>query len=351
MIEFTTGDVLKADAEALVNTVNCVGVMGRGVALQFRKAYPDNYRAYVAACERQDVQPGRMFVVETGKLTNPRYIINFPTKRHWRAKSRLEDIDAGLTALVEEVRQRSIRSVALPPLGSGLGGLHWPDVKRRITEALSAVPDVRVTVYEPIGPPDPKTIARFTNPPSMTLTRAAMVRLLAVYQHGLMDPFVSLLEVHKLMYFLHSAGKVPTLAFVKGRYGPYAEKLRHVLTTLEGHWISGYGDGGDQPEKPIELLLGAETDADVFLAQHPEAQASLDRIADLVQGFETPFGLELLATVHWVVTQEGATTPDDAVRLVHGWSARKRKRFSPSQIRLTWDILHEKGWLPPVAGA
>ena len=125
MIEYKTGNLLHEDAEALVNSVNCVGVMGRGIALQFKRAWPDNFRAYAAACRRGEVRPGRMFVFPTNQLDNPKYIINFPTKRHWRSKSRLEDIRAGLEALAQEIRQRKIRSVAVPPLGSGLGGLPW----------------------------------------------------------------------------------------------------------------------------------------------------------------------------------------------------------------------------------
>src|ERR1700733_6216787 len=125
MINFTTGDVLAADVEALVNTVNCVGIMGRGIALQFKNAFPENFKAYEAACTSQEGQPGRMFVFETGTMTNPKYIINFPPKRHWRGKSRIEDLDSGLKALVAEIRRLSIRSIAIPPLGSGLGGLHW----------------------------------------------------------------------------------------------------------------------------------------------------------------------------------------------------------------------------------
>ena len=138
MIEFKTGDILRADAEALVNTVNCVGIMGRGIALQFKNDFPDNFKAYEAACEREEVQPGKMFVFETRTLTNPKFIINFPTKRHWRGKSRMEDIDSGLKALVEEIRTRGIRSIAVPPLGSGLGGLNWADVRPRIVEACAA---------------------------------------------------------------------------------------------------------------------------------------------------------------------------------------------------------------------
>src|SRR5215813_9310019 len=147
MIEYRAGDILETDAEALVNTVNCVGIMGRGIALQFKNAYPENFRVYEAACDRGEVQPGRMFVFETRQMTNPKYIINFPTKRHWRGKSRIEDIEAGLKALQHEIQKRGIRSIALPALGSGLGGLDWRDVRPRIDEALSDL-DVQVIVFE-----------------------------------------------------------------------------------------------------------------------------------------------------------------------------------------------------------
>jgi O-acetyl-ADP-ribose deacetylase (regulator of RNase III) len=132
VIRYMTGDILRADADALVNTVNCVGIMGRGVALQFKNRFPLNFKAYKVACDRKEVQPGRMFVFETGTLTSPRYIINFPTKRHWKGKSRMEDVEVGLVALVNEIKTRKIRSIAIPPLGAGLGGLNWPEVRTRI---------------------------------------------------------------------------------------------------------------------------------------------------------------------------------------------------------------------------
>src|SRR5438034_777326 len=160
MIEVKTGDILAEDAEALVNSVNCVGVMGRGIALQFKKAFPSNFKAYKSACERGEVRPGRMLVFETKQLTNPRYIINFPTKRHWRGKSRLPDIEAGLEALVAEIKSRGIRSIAIPPLGSGLGGLDWNEVRPRIERAMSALPDLRVILFEPKGAPDSAKAAK-----------------------------------------------------------------------------------------------------------------------------------------------------------------------------------------------
>ena len=147
-VEFKRGDILTADVEALVNAVNCIGVMGRGIAVQFRKAFPANYEAYKAACGRGEVRPGKLFIYELGRLTNPRHIINFPTKDHWKDDSRMEYIDSGLEALVREVRRLGIRSIAIPPLGCGLGGLRWSDVRPRIGAALEALPEVHALVFE-----------------------------------------------------------------------------------------------------------------------------------------------------------------------------------------------------------
>lgn len=168
MIVFKTSNILAEDAEALVNTVNCVGVMGRGIALQFKKAFPDNYKKYAAACKRDEVRPGRMFVSETGQLTNPRYIINFPTKRHWRDQSRMEDIDAGLGALAGEIRSRAIHSIAIPALGSGLGGLNWPEVRSRIETALEKLDDLEIVVFEPGFRPTDARVDGPTDVPQMT---------------------------------------------------------------------------------------------------------------------------------------------------------------------------------------
>jgi O-acetyl-ADP-ribose deacetylase (regulator of RNase III) len=341
MIEFRTGDVLGADAEALVNTVNCVGIMGRGIALQFKNDFPENFKAYAAACKREEVQPGRMLVFETGTLTNPKFIINFPTKRHWRGKSRIEDIESGLEALVEVIRSRAIRSIAIPPLGSGLGGLNWADVRPRIEAALRGIENLDVIVFEPNGAP---VDTRSREVPTMTAGRAALVALMHRYLGGLMDPFVTLLEVHKLMYFMQEAGEPLKLRYEKAPYGPYAENLRHVLHAVEGHFVSGYADGGDAPDKQLELVPGAVKDAEAFLKARPETIGRFDRVGKLVEGFETPFGLELLATVHWVATRENATTAGDAVEKIYAWSDRK-KRFSPRQIGIAFDMLRTKGWL------
>jgi O-acetyl-ADP-ribose deacetylase (regulator of RNase III) len=344
MIEYTRGDILTADVEAVVNTVNCVGVMGRGIALQMKNAFPENYQVYARACERGEVEPGRMFVYETGQFTYPRYVINFPTKRHWRGRSRLADIESGLTALVEEIRRLGIRSIAIPPLGCGLGGLDWADVRPRIEAALAELPDVRALVYEPAGAPSAARMVKPPRVPSMTPGRAALIGLMHRYLAGLMDPIVTLLEVHKLAYFMETAGEPLRLQYVKGRYGPYSENLRHVLRHIEGHFISGYADGADRPGVQLELVPGAVADAARFLVEHQETQRRFDRVTRLVEGFETPFGLELLATVHWVVTREEARTDEETVAAVHRWSEWKR-RFTVEQVSIARGVLSRQGWL------
>lgn len=344
MIEFTTGDILKADAEALVNTVNCVGVMGRGIAAQFKRAFPDNYKAYKAACKREEVQPGRMFVFETGRETNPRFIINFPTKRHWRSRSRIEDIDAGLKSLIEEIERRKIHTIAVPPLGCGLGGLSWSDVRPRIENALTPLEGVEAYVYEPSRAPDAQSMAKSARAPRMTAGRAVLIGLMQRYLGGLLDPFISLLEIHKLMYFQQEAGEPLRLQYVKGPYGPYAENLRHVLAHIEGHMVSGYADGGDAPDKPLELVANAADKADAYLERTPATHDRFQRVSDLVVGFESPFGLELLSTVHWVATREGADSPATAADAAYRWNDRKRQ-FSGEQLKLAWQVLTSKGWL------
>jgi O-acetyl-ADP-ribose deacetylase (regulator of RNase III) len=343
MIEFKKGNILSEDVEALVNTVNCVGIMGRGIALQFKNAFPDNFKSYAAACKRNEVQPGRMFVFETGLLANPHYIINFPTKRHWKGKSRIEDIEAGLSALTREIQSRNIRSVAIPPLGSGLGGLNWLEVRLRIEEALSKLADLKIVIFEPGDVAADERVNRSTNVPNMTASRAALVGLMHRYLGGLLDPFITLLEIHKLMYFLEEAGEQLRLHYTKAPYGPYGENLRHLLKVIEGHMVSGYADGGDAPGKQLQLVPGAFDDASAFLKNETQTRERLERVSKLVEGFESPFGLELLSTVHWIVAKEKTRNIDDIVAKFYAWSDSK-KQYTRRQIELAIAVLSQKGW-------
>lgn len=347
MIYHTQGDILRDESEALVNTVNCVGVMGRGIALQFKNFFPENFKAYARACQNSEVQAGRMFVHETGQLTNPRYIINFPTKRHWRGKSRMEDIESGLAALVKTIQERQIRSIAIPPLGSGLGGLNWAEVRHRIEEALAPLNDVQVKVYGPIGAPSTDKLVRNREVPKMTPGRAALVDLMDRYLAGLLDPSVTLLEVHKLMYFMQEAGEPLRLNYSKGPYGPYAENLRHVLKKIEGHLVAGYDDGGDVPTKQLKLVPGAVDDARKFLETDMQTRERFDRVSKLVDGFESPFGLELLATVHWMAVKENIRSTEKVEEKIYAWGPQK-PQFTPRQIQLAQERLVRDCWISPL---
>ena len=180
--------------------------------------------------------------------------------------------------------------------------------------------------------------------PKMTPGRAALVGLMNCYLRGLLDPFVTLLEVHKLMYFMQTAGEPLKLQFVKTTYGPYAENLRHVLKAVEGHLVSGYADGGDAPDKELELVPGALDEAHRFRENAPETHARFERVSALIEGFESSFGLELLSTVHWIASEEKILDFDDIVNHTYAWSERK-KQFSRRQIKIAFDILSEKGWI------
>ncbi|NNJ12959.1 macro domain-containing protein [Chloroflexales bacterium ZM16-3] len=342
MIEHTHGNLLDADVEALVNTVNTVGVMGKGIALQFRQAYPANFSAYQSACKRGDVVPGQMFVVPTGQLTNPRYIINFPTKRHWRGKAQMEDIDTGLAALIATIRAHQIGSIAVPPLGCGNGGLSWDAVRPKIEAAFAELPDVRVLLYAPDGSPDPETIRVATKRPSMTLVRAAILGL--IEQYAPRGYRVTMLEIQKLAYFLESAGEPLKLEFEKARYGPYSEKLHHVLQRIDGHFVRGYGDRTQ--EISLHPLPDAIEEAQAVLDAYPETQVRLSRVGDLIEGYETPYGVELLSSVHWVAQESPAARQDAhrAAEEVHAWNERKRQ-FRADHITLAWGQLHAQQWI------
>ena len=347
MIRFTRGNLLDADVEALVNTVNTVGVMGKGVALQFKRAFPENFDIYREACKSEEFSVGQVLTVKLQRLGNPQYIINLPTKKHWKGKSQLDYIDTGLQALREEIRRLGIKSIAVPPLGCGLGGLRWPAVRGLIEDALGELQEIEILVFEPAGKPAAGRMKTATNRPLMTAGRAALLGLMQRYLAPLMDEAVTLLELHKLMYFMQEAGEHLRLKFAKSHYGPYAENLRHVLTQIEGHYIIGFSDASEEPGKALEPLPGALQEAEAFLKVKPETQARFERVERLIDGFETAFGMELLGSVHWVAKNDdpSAQSFEDAVRLVHDWNERKRKFFARPHIKIAWNRLADHGWL------
>jgi O-acetyl-ADP-ribose deacetylase (regulator of RNase III) len=357
MISEETGNLLDAPADALVNTVNTVGVMGKGLALQFKQAYPDNFRAYQAACRQGAVRLGQMFVYEPGLAGQPRYLVNFPTKGHWRDRSSLDGIRAGLADLRRVILDRAITSIAVPPLGCGNGGLDWRDVRPLIDEALGDLPGVRIIVYPPQDTPPPTTMPVRTSRPRMTTGRAALLALLGEYAElswlegaTVSRGGASLLEIQKLMYFLQEAGQPLRLDYAKGRYGPYADNLNHVLQALEGHYLRGYGDRSQKvlDLSPVMLIDGANGEAWQWLKASAD-DATASRIADVVKlitDFASPYGVELLATVHWTATRETpGTGPAALTAAVRAWSPRKERLFTEHHVRVAADHLKALSWL------
>jgi len=324
--------------------VNCVGHMGKGIALQFKQAFPENFAEYAKACKGGEVQPGRMFVHDTGSMISPRFIINFPTKRHWRGKSRMEDIDAGLEALVAEVRRLGITSIAVPPLGCGYGGLEWTEVRPKIEEAFAEVPDVTVLLYAPQAAPEAAARPVKTPKPKMTVARALFICLMQQYTE--LSYRLSQLEIQKLAYFIQESGEPLRLRYEAGLYGPYADNLNKVLELLEGHFIQGYS-GSRKPDVALTVLPGAVEEARAFLTNHPDSSQRLERTAEIIEGFETPYGMELLSSAHWVAKHKEppATTADEAINAFRLWNERKARLFQPEHICTAWERLESCGWL------
>ncbi|WP_337060086.1 type II toxin-antitoxin system antitoxin DNA ADP-ribosyl glycohydrolase DarG [Kineococcus sp. G2] len=349
-ITVTSGNLLTQDVDALVNTVNTVGVMGKGIALQFKRAWPEMFTAYAVACERGEVQPGRMHVWETGALTGPRFIINFPTKRHWKDRSRLEDVRSGLTDLVRVVDEHGITSIAVPPLGCGNGGLAWRDVEPLIAGALSPVADrVDVRVFAPAGAPPAAEQVHRERAPQLTPGRAALLALMSFYEQLTFEPPTPV-EVQKLAYFLQNAGEPLRLHFVQHRYGPYADDLRKSLRAMEGHYISGFGDGSARVDEAEPIRVRPETApvlAD-YLAEHPETERRIHEVLAAIEGFESTYGLELLATVHWLLQHDEAAAGSwgDAHAKVRAWSPRKASLFTPPHVETAWRAVKERHLVP-----
>lgn len=319
MIKYTTGNLLEADAEALVNTVNTVGVMGKGVALMFKDAFPENFKAYERACKNKEVRLGKMFVTERTNLIGPKWIINFPTKGHWKYPSKIEWIEQGLDDLRRVIEQHHIRSVAIPPLGSGNGGLKWTDVRPLIAEKLDNIEGTTVFVYEPIA--QYHNVAKRAGVEKLTPPRAFIAEL--VRRYSIIGFECTLLEIQKLGYFLERQVEALGLEnrfnfeFSANKFGPYSSRLSHLLNGLDGSYLhcdKRLGDAG-----PFDVVRFDDTKKDKVIAYltSPEAKvyrAALKATTNLIDGLESPFGMELLATVDWLVYHEHVEPTSKSVR-------------------------------------
>lgn len=346
MIEYTKGNLLEADVDALVNTVNTVGIMGKGIALMFKEAFPENFKAYAQACKSEMVQTGRMFVTQQSDLMGPKWIINFPTKQHWRSASKPGWIAEGLKDLRQVIVENNIKSIAIPPLGSGNGGLNWSTVKPMVEEALGDLSDVHIVVYEPTS--EYQNVARRTGVEKLTPPRALISEL--VRRYWVLGIECSLLEIQKLAWFMEraitmSGLKDPMdLRFQANRYGPYAHRLHHLLDTLDGSYLQCEKKLGDaKPEDVIWFDQSRKQKVAVYLKSAEAAPfvPALDKVSALIDGFQSPLGMEVLATVDWLIQREGCEPTMESIKNgLANWPAgeqsseRKLRLFSDQMLEL-----------------
>lgn len=345
MIQYTKGNLLEADAEALVNTVNTVGVMGKGIALMFKERFVKNYELYANACKADQVETGRMFITETDELDGPRWIVNFPTKRHWKSPSKLEWIEEGLADLRDFLIREHVKSVAIPPLGAGNGGLDWPTVRARIEGALAGLNGVDIMVYEPTN--EYQNVSRRAGVSKLTPARALVAELVRIY--NVLGMGSSLLEVQKLAWFLERNVMLLGLPnplkfnFLAHRYGPFAPNLNKLLDSLDGSYLHSdkrIADAG--PENIIWFEDANKQLVQAFLASaSKELVPALNATVELIDGFESPFGLELLASVDWLLSRESVAPEINAVmdglanwpaENASGAGARKKRIFHESAV-------------------
>ena len=338
-IIYIKGDMFDDQSEAIVNTVNCVGVMGKGVAKEFKRRWPDNFKMYKKLCDAKELSPGMMYIHDNSGMfaKGPRFLINFPTKQHWRAKSKIEYIIDGLDSFVKQVRALGIKSVALPPLGCGNGGLPWDKVRQLIEEKCAALPDVKFHVYTPREHemnPEHTTV-----PATMTLGRAVLVKSIDQFE----DYFGGSLTricVQKITYFLKVLGIDYPFEFARNRHGPYSEQLKSALKAMNSqNYIVGYDK--DEPESQASAAALPMADEELLKPENKFALEIIKKISLLIEGYENPYGMELLASIHYLAKHENVAGDDAMIVAVKNWNDHKNNNFSDNDIAAAYNRLRE----------
>jgi O-acetyl-ADP-ribose deacetylase (regulator of RNase III) len=341
MIKHAKGNLLDAPTDALVNTVNTVGVMGKGIALQFKNRFPNNYKAYLQACKSKSFNVGELLVIEEGDLTHKKIIINFPTKAHWRADSKYEYIESGLAQLRKLILEMDIKSIALPPLGCGNGGLDWKEVEPMIHRHLDDLP-TEVLVYTPND--QIKEILQKENIKKETkLTPARAMLLYLLHQYEVYGEQSSLFVANKLAYFLQRSGEKLKLEFKAHHYGPYAVQLNHVMGYLNGVYLKGMEQNQIKPFEPLFLNYDKVDEINKYIETHlsVEQKNRLEDVLKLISGFESTFSLELLSSVDFVQQDKKTEDIESLVKEIKGWNIRKANMFEEKHIKIAAEHLEK----------
>ncbi|MGB3183613.1 MAG: macro domain-containing protein [Cyclobacteriaceae bacterium] len=343
-MDFVTGNLLDSEAEALVNTVNTVGVMGKGIALQFKERFPENFLAYKRACKEAKVEVGKMFVHKELTLHGEKTIINFPTKKHWRHKSQYSYIEEGLKDFVKVLRERNIRSVAIPPLGAGNGGLDWTKVKELLVKHLSDIPNTEILVYEP-NAAIKQVLQKESRKKDVKLTPARAMLLHSLYRYEKFGEASSVFVANKIMYFLQQTGENLRLNFIPYAYGPYDQAVEKVLYALNGKYLKGLEQMQTEPFEPLELNYSKESEVAEYIDKELSAEQKqrLHTLFRIMEGFESAFSLEILSSVHFANKQLGVSEPVRTLKFIHDWNDRKKYQINERHVNIAMEHLAEYG--------
>ncbi|MDE6730834.1 MAG: macro domain-containing protein [Oscillospiraceae bacterium] len=317
MFHFVTGDLLQSDAYALVNTVNCEGYMGKGIAYQFKLRFPEMNTAYVKKCKGGELVPGTLHCYETEN----HLIINFPTKNKWREKSRIEYISSGLEELVNQIQSRQISSIAIPPLGSGNGGLNWSEVKKLMLAKLKSIEKTtEIYIYEPSRNYQAVASAEPQLSPSALIL---MKMKFALDQNHFND-----ICLQKTAYFMNILSQKEYFHFKKANYGPYDHSIDVICRNIK-EFQTYYNV--DSTEKAYEILLKK------LISQSVEEKLSyytpyIEKAATFTNHFETTKDVEGAATVLFIIQKQQGIKKYDIIRQFKNWSEEKAARFSENEI-------------------
>ena len=334
-MKYTRGNILRADAQAIVNTVNTAGVMGKGIALQFKERYPANFKEYARQCRMGLVQIGKMLVTKDISLDGETIIINFPTKTDWFKKSQYSYIEEGLEDLVRVIEENNIKSIAIPPLGCGNGGLRWEKVKALMEQYLSNLKTVEVTVYEP-NDEVKQVLQNEVVFKDKGLTNARAMLLVALFRYEKLGEIATPFAANKIAYFLQKSGEPLKLQFVPYVYGPYAQAVEKVLYALNGKYLSGMEQMNASPFEPLKLNYHRYEEVEAYIVKNlsPEQNERLSNLFALIEGFESSLALEILATTHFVKSTNPGLTEEQLYGKIQSWSTRKRDLIKKEYISL-----------------
>lgn len=337
MIIYKEGNIFDAHTDAIINTVNLVGVMGKGIALQFKKRFPENFELYKRAIEDNEIDIGKLFITHTPNLFF-KYIINFPTKKHWKNPSQYEYVEKGMQDLIQKIKELKIKSVAIPPLGAGNGKLEWERVKLIIEKYVSQLPDVEFLIYEPQKKFE--DINQVKNPKAhLTEHRALLLGAFYAYDDG--SDSLTLLAAQKIAYFFQRLKQPLRLKYEKGWYGPYAHNLHKVLEVLNGKYIS-FRTENVKPNNVVHLNYERKEEVINYIDNLEEDQKiAYYKLLAFIKGFETPFSLELLGSVDWVLTEDASLTSAEVLEDIQQWTKRKKKLMKQNHIEVAYQHLME----------